>query len=58
MPGEREPARRSSVLTDIVRAAEQIGGCRTSYIRLSTSALLASARNTGAVSRKDSPNHE
>ncbi len=49
MPGEREPVRQSSVLTDIVRAAEQIRGGRTSYIRLSTSSLLVSARDTGAV---------
>jgi hypothetical protein len=36
MPGEREPERQSSVVTDIVRATEQGGEVRRSYIRIMT----------------------
>jgi hypothetical protein len=55
MPGEREPERQSSVITDRVCAAEQIRGVRASYIRLSTSSLLACVRYTGCDLKKGLP---
>ena len=58
MQREREPERPSSVVTDIVRATEQGCRVRTSYIRLSISALLVCSEIPGAISGKDFPNHE